>query len=321
MESKKGVLDIVYATDSNYLPVCSTSVVSLCSSNRDFKKINIHILTLNLTDKEISKFKTLERKFENISIFFYKMDEIIREYEINNQGFSLGAYLRLFMGEVLSTEIKKILYLDGDTLVIGNLLELWEINMEDNFCGGILDPVTLDAKTRVGLRENDKYFNTGVLLINLEKWRNEGVENKLIDFLRMKKGNVFHHDQGLINAVIRDWVELNPKFDLMGPYLSFNRKQLIKIFGNKEISSQEDIDEAKKSPIIIHDKLWARFWIHPYKRKFRFYNNLSPFGKPIDKVKKSQKINNWLQHFMPFSLYKLLWQWQWKRKIIKKGQI
>lgn len=318
---KNNVLDVVYATDKNYLSVCSTSIISLLSHNKSFKKINIHILTLDLGGDEMQKIKELEHQFLNVVFCFYHLNSIIEKYTIQNQGYSMAGYLRIFVKYALPENLKKILYLDGDTLILGDLSFLWNLGLEGKVCGGVLDSVTLDAKTRIGLNQSDKYFNAGVLLIDLEKWGEEKIESKLIDFLNIKKGDIFHHDQGLLNAVIRDWKELPAKFDAMSPYMFFKRHQLIKLYKNEQICSDLEIEEAKSSPIIVHDKLWAKFWLHPYKKEFWKYNRLSPFGVPVDRVKLSQKINNWLQHFMPFFLYSSLWQWQWGKKINKRGQI
>lgn len=321
MNSLKDTIDVVYATDKKYLPICCTSIVSLLSNNQGFEKISIHILTLDLGQAEIEKIKELENGFLNVSFSFYHLNSIIEKYKIQNRGYSLAGYLRIFIKSALPEELKKILYLDGDTLIVGDLSELWNSDLEGKICGGVLDPVTLDAKTRIGLRESNNYFNAGVMLIDLEKWRNEDIEKRLVNFLDMEKGDVFHHDQGLLNTVIREWRELSVKFNVMPPYMFFKRWQLIYLYKNHQISSKEEIRDAKECPVIIHDKLWASFWLHPYTKDFWKYNKINPFGKPVDRIKISQKINNWLQHFMPFFLYAVLWQWQWKRKISKRGQI
>lgn len=317
----KNVIDIVYSTDKKYLSICSTSMISLFSNNKNFEKINIHILTLDLSSHEIEKFNILAKKFKNVYFYFYHLNELIKKYTIHNQGYSLAGYLRIFIKSVLPQEIEKILYLDGDTLITGDLSELWNMDLGENICGGVLDSVTLDAKTRIGLKEYDNYFNAGVLLINLKKWKEENIESKLLYFLNINKGNVFHHDQGLVNAVIREWKELPAKFNTMSVYMFFKRKQLIKIYDNNQICSESEIREAKINPTIIHDKLWANFWIHPYKKMFQGHNANNPFGRPLDRIKLSQKIHNWIQHILPFFLYAPLWKLHWKRKIDRKGQV
>lgn len=318
---KNNILDVVYATDRNYLPICSVSMISLLDKNTEFERINIHILTLDLEKKHTIHFKKIEKKFKNAKFYFYRMDDIIKKYTIKSKGFPIGSYLRIFMGSILSGNIEKVLYLDGDTLIFDNIRELWNIELEENVCGGILDPVTIDAKTRIGLKGNDNYFNAGVILINLYKWRKDDIEQKMINFLNERSGNVFHHDQGLFNAVIRDWEIIHPRFDMMSPYSFFNRRNLIKIYQNLQIPAEKEITEAKKNPVIYHDKFWAKYWIHPVKKLWWEYNSQSPFGKPIDRIRRTQKINNWLQHFLPMPIYWRIWRWQWKRRIERKGQI
>ena len=318
------ILDVVYATDKNYLPIWSTAAISLCDNNKHFEQINIHLLCQNLDQTDLNKCQALEKIFSNLQLHFYSVEKFLTQTQIETKGFPISAYSRLFMGSVLPVDLSRVLYLDGDILTVGKIDELWQTNLEDKICGGILDPVTAEAKTKIDLNIETEYFNTGVLLISLTKWREQKVEQKMIDFLNQKNGNVFHHDQGIINAILcplNAWKKVPPKFDLMNVYLHFSHQQLVKLFTNRQICSQTEIDEARLGPVFYHDKFWTSFFLHPAKKQWWKYNNQSPFGKPNGNTKSSQKIINWMQSFMPFCLYRPIWQLRWRRKITQKGQI
>lgn len=90
---------------------------------------------------------------------------------------------------------------------------------------GVQDNPALYALEAIGMDENDRYINSGVLLINLKQWRAERIEEKIIKMIQAHNGFVLHHDQGIINGVCKGKIKiLPPKFNTMSQFFFDERE-------------------------------------------------------------------------------------------------
>lgn len=115
---------------------------------------------------------------------------------------SLTSYARLFAGSILPANLDKVLYIDCDIIFNGSIRDLFNTDLGNCLVGGILDPlISRTYKKEIKIPMSEPYINAGVLIIPLNRWRSEGMEQKFVDFLVANRGKVHHHDQGIINAV------------------------------------------------------------------------------------------------------------------------
>lgn len=116
------------------------------------------------------------------------------------------AYFRLMIPELFSA-FKKIIYLDVDTLVLNNLEELWKIDMEDSLCLACQCFYAENHRgqqnfRKLGINEYAPYFNSGVLVIDVAKWRNFRVREKVNDLLNHKLNDPKAMDEEALNVVL-----------------------------------------------------------------------------------------------------------------------
>jgi lipopolysaccharide biosynthesis glycosyltransferase len=125
--------------------------------------------------------------------------------------YTRAAYGRLFMADILPREVRKIIYMDCDVICLKNLRNLWADMTDINLLGAVRDvwiDQNVDHKRHLGLAEDATYYNSGILLINVETWRNRRISNLLLSYLQGNGGNPFL-DQDAINYVLaRDIVEI-----------------------------------------------------------------------------------------------------------------
>ena len=168
---------------------------------------------------------------------------------------SAAAYYRLFIPELLPKQINRAIYLDCDLVVKGNLEQLWKVDFQSNYVLAVQDiwspqiscPGTEIPYQKLDIPANTKYFNSGVLVINLEKWRNEAIASKAIEHLIQYGGYPRTHDQGLLNAVLAgQWGELDSRWNLT--------PAIIDLFSSWKESpfSEEKYDQLLLEPYIIH---------------------------------------------------------------------
>ena len=135
---------------------------------------------------------------------------------------SLTTYHKLTLEEWLPSRVKKVIWLDADLLVLGDLARLWEANLGSHLAlaaQDILVPYVssrfgIAAYRELGLTRQARYFNAGVMLIDVARWRRDEVAAHAFDYLRRYHDRVFFWDQEALNAVLAgQWEVLDPRWN------------------------------------------------------------------------------------------------------------
>ncbi len=305
-------INILYATDTNYAPHAAASIYSLLSNNKDeFEKINIYLIDDSISDKCKDKFNSMVSSFENAQIIFYPFEKLQAKLKLNDKtGYAQIGYARLMLSEMINAD--KVLYIDCDTIINGSLKELWETDMEENIIAGVQDNPAVYALEAVGMTCRDRYINGGVLLINLNAWRKENIEDAILKMIDEHNGFVLHHDQGIVNGVCRGKIKiLHPKFNTMSQFFLMTAKQIKGLYDIDCYYTQKELDEATKKPIIIHfiSKFYNRPWIkecsHPHKNLYIDYLSETPFDVVLSEgtQKRTVKIRRFIFNHFPFFVY------------------
>lgn len=321
-------LNVLYATDSNYAPHAAASIYSLLNNNKDFENITIYIIDDNISKECKDKFEDLISGFTNANLIFCPFENLKPKLRIKETWYAMVGYARLMLSEI--TDAEKILYIDCDTIINGSLRELWETDMEGYCIGGVQDNPALYALEAIGMDDNDRYINGGVLLINLKKWRDDNIEEKIIQMIKDHNGFVLHHDQGIVNGVCKNSIKiLHPKFNTMSQFFLMNAKQIKSLYDIKNYYTQDELDDATKNPVIIHyinkfyNRPWFRSCSHPLKELYT--ENLSKTSFNIElkdgMQKKSVRIRKYVfEHFPFFVYYAMERVFNIRRKIKAKKQ-
>lgn len=281
------MLNVLFASDNNYTPFLSIAIVSLLEHNQsEFDEINIFILDDGISEENGIKLKKLLDGYKcNVTFIKTKqLDELdiaIMTIERNINISSLTAYARLFICNLLPKNIEKILYLDCDSIIVGSLKELWMEDITDYYCAGVLDCMNTTIKQEHGFSRDDDYINSGVLLINLKKWRQDNVEEEFIEFMIQNQHRFYQHDQGIINNVFKNKIKIvDPRYNLAIHFQTFDY-DLSRKFNciETEYYSKEIIEEAQKHPVFLHfcGSEYFRPWYnpeHPYAPLFKKYAEL-----------------------------------------------
>lgn len=270
-------LEIVVTTDKNYVMPCGVMLLSLCENNKN-NDITIHIICdESVSDEDKEKLTLTIAPYTNKRIVFYPIDgSLFDNYpSLSNAYLSKAAYYRLFLTEILPDNVGKVLYLDCDLLVLESLSELWNVDIKDKAIAAVIDAVvTYEVITYNRLRYNPSklYFNSGVMVINLDYWRKHGAIKQFMDYLSNHPERIVLHDQDILNVVFQDKKLLLPlKFNLQEDF--FLKKQKFYIW-----EYSKDFYHAISNPVIMHYtviKPWHKICKHPKKELFMDYANLS----------------------------------------------
>ena len=270
---KKGHLHIAIASDTNYVRCAVVLLASLFYNNKDFERITVHLLSKSIDATGLDAIRTQVEK-EGGELRVYDVSDIGEKLGIEVPStIAISSYSRLFLGSLIDKPVDKIIYMDVDAIVNGSLMELWATDMFDYHVAGVLDDVSLYAKRMIGINDNAPYINAGFLLINLDKWRADHIEERILEFLVKNNGNVYHHDQGLINAVCEKKRILPIKYNMVTNFYVFPFSQ----FTQTPFYSKSEMEDAKQRPTFIHftagvaNRPWMKNCKHPLRALYIKY--------------------------------------------------
>lgn len=306
MKYQDSTYNIVYATDDSFVSTMGVSIDSLLKNNKNAKKINLIVLNTDISKKNIEKLFRIVNKYENGSLKLIDAVNIEKKLSLNveqDRG-SVSQYARLFLNDIFDKKINRILYLDCDTLIDGSIYDLWNTDLHGKIIGALKDAFSKYYRKNIGLNKNDIMFNSGVMLIDLEKWRNSNIEQKLMNFIIQHKGIVQQGDQGVLNAILsKEVYPLNPQYNFVSIFSDYTYEQILLYRHPVKFYSKKQIEQAAVKPIIIHftssiftNRPWEEDCKNLYLTKWLEYKSETPWkNEPLRKdgrgpIKKSIKL-------------------------------
>ena len=204
-------IHIGFGIDKNFGRFAGITITSLVHNNIANELI-IHIVYDELLPEDMDRLKKTEQLYRNLTLHFYQITSTEGMTFIVPPGHITQAmYYRYLFAEMLPLEITKILYLDADIICKGDLLPLWQLDLQGKVLAAARDYGEDRSCDRIGLK-NGRYFNSGVLLMDLVKWRRQKLTQKLFRWLE-QVGNtkILWGDQDALNGVIDGWFTELPK--------------------------------------------------------------------------------------------------------------
>ena len=194
--------NILYCFDEIYNHQGYSSIISLLDSIEE--KVNIFIIhNQDLSKNDLPEIISNHNNLNEIKI--YKFNDLNYNFQnLDNNHISVATYFRMFIENYIDNEIDYITYLDADTICIKNPLK--EINKtinnleNSNFILGARTEKETNKEVLDRLGMSSKYFNAGVMVINLKKWRNENLTKLLVNEMNSLREKIVHWDQDVLNS-------------------------------------------------------------------------------------------------------------------------
>lgn len=233
---------ILLSADENYLMQAVVSINSIIISNKDLK-LEFHVLYSKISDDAKEKVsKWMEIQYSGTDIFFHRVREENYIFPIREgDAVSIETYFRILAPDILPLDIKRILYVDCDTVTIGSIRDLFDMDLEGYALGCALGMAEESRKLFLGLKSKDPYFQAGVMLMNLEYWREHRVGEKVLEFIQKNRDNLPRHEQDAMNAV------------LAGKYLLLEQKW------NTCLGAAPRDKKFENDPVILHYTGYHRY--------------------------------------------------------------
>lgn len=253
------LMHIVLCFDDDYALPAGVNIVSIIENNK-LGLFHFHLFVTNLSDAAINKFKQIECGESSITL--YQVNQHFQISKKNTSSFPISACIRL-IAPLFLHDIPYLLYLDSDTLCVGDLLSLKNTDLSQVIVGAVADveKMQLARCEQFGLTQGN-YFNSGVMYINNSLWQQHHVTEKSLEYLNSTTHYKFP-DQDVLNLVINEnKLLLDHKF---------NRITLLSVGGCED---QDNINESVMIHYISGHKPWYRLFLTPTYQK---YLKLSPW--------------------------------------------
>lgn len=281
-------MNVVYASNEKYVKHMAASMASLFEKNKNERRIVAYVVSIGITEGSKALLEEMAGRYGR-TVCWLEMEDIRGQFDfdVDTRGFDISAMGRLFVGRLLPETVRRVLYLDCDTVVARPLGRLWRTSLQDKTLGAVMEPTIYKAvKQGIGLGREDAYVNSGVLLIDLKKWRERDVEKRLLGFYKEKGGSLFACDQDTINGALKDEIfYLPPEYNFFTNYRYFSYRELVRQSGTYRAVGKEEFCRAKRHPAVIHYAGDERPWIagnrNHYRKAYEAAAALTPWaGEP-----------------------------------------
>jgi lipopolysaccharide biosynthesis glycosyltransferase len=255
----------VFSIDNSYAQHLAVVLSSISVNSRT--PLVAHIIHNGVSTENMALVEKHISTLPGIEFRFYEFDaEPYKHFRVDGY-ISLASYFRLFLTEILPSEIDKVLYLDSDIVVRADVKELWETRLDGALIGAILDPYANDdpadtSNARLGLPADHPYFNAGILLIDLAAWRRENLLPTFIHYIESNHHRLRYHDQDALNATLAGRVKyIDYKWNFQARTTAADRQ----LCG----ATEEQFSAWRANPHIVHYASTQKPWIDRYDVPFR----------------------------------------------------
>ena len=258
--ASQNVVPVVFAADNNYVPILTCAMGSMLENADPSRFYDVVVLNTNIGGSKQEMVKKYFSRYKNARITFYNVWRMVKDYKLdtNNAHISVETYFRFLAQDILSA-YDKVVYLDSDLVVNGNVAELFDVRMGNNLIAATLD---IDYLANLNVRGGDRmkysldvlnlknpyaYFQAGVMVFNTAELRRY---HTVPEWLRIASNPIFiYNDQDILNSECQGRVVYLPA-DWNVTHNIFGRAE--KLYPMAPNSVFDDYQAARRAPKIVH---------------------------------------------------------------------
>ena len=267
-------MNIVCTIDERYAQHCGVLLCSLFANNRDVQ-FRVFLINDGLSEGAREKLGRVARRF-NQELTYCEIDtRILRNAHISAH-VSVATYFRILIPKILPEDLDKVLFLDSDIIVRGSVAELYNVAIDRYSHAAIENPLASGDARRLGLPAGSAYFNAGVLLMNLQTWRDEQVTERLLEYVNANAEKLIAWDQDALNFhLCGRWRKCPPIWNAQEAFF-------VKFSASELGVSERELREVRSNPRIVHFtgscKPWNIYLNHPFEEEYFKYLAMTPWN-------------------------------------------
>ncbi|MBE9463129.1 glycosyltransferase family 8 protein [Dyadobacter subterraneus] len=222
--NRENTINIVMASDNHYAILLGALIKSIEVNHKTSEKINLYVIDDGISKDNQEKIRASASP-EIVSIFWFKTSNVIPEnikIPVDKSAFPITTYLRLFAPYILPAGTERYIYLDVDMIVLSDISDLWKTDLNNNLIAAVQDLSETAGSPwggipnykELGIAPEAKYFNAGMMIVDVVQWLKEDITNKVIQCLHDNLESVNFADQYGLNVIlVNRWQALDPRWN------------------------------------------------------------------------------------------------------------
>ncbi len=305
-------VSVVFATDDNYAMLLGVALCSLFENKKGDYPINLYVVDFGISAKNKERLGVLTKKYGFTINYVLPDIGLYQRLPLADlsKGFytTLNGFHRVYLTHVLPSDCRRVIDLDVDVIVRGDIAELFNADLERKALGAAPDCFQEERRAHLKKLRKDihwpatsqetAYFNNAMLLVDLELWRRRDIEEKLLGLTYKHPDKLRYYEQDAFNVVFAgDYKELGMKYNFIAAAIP------------EGAYSHEEPD-----PLIVHfaggGKPWYFLSALPYRSEYVYYINKTPW-----KNKKYRKLMD-IYFAKKYHIYPIVWNvWNIYKKL------
>lgn len=249
-------ITLTTVADNHFAVLLAALIKSIEINHRSGEEIHIYIVDDGISEANRKKLIN-SISGEKLRMSWIKIKDAIPSHitlPLDSSSFPLNTYIRLCIPYFIPKHLNKVIYLDADMIVLEDISKLWHTDLNDKVIAGVVDRSEVVSSSwggiqnfeELGLHPDTKYFNTGLLVIDLEKWRQQNFTEVVFRCITQNRKSASFPDQYGLNVVFANqWRELSPLWNCI-PMRNEKNPYLIHFIGRKPIFKGYNYNERYK---------------------------------------------------------------------------
>jgi lipopolysaccharide biosynthesis glycosyltransferase len=274
--------------DRSYAVHATTMVRSLLDNAAPHCHVDLYVLGVDLTP-EIKAKATASWPAERLTVHWTAVNLAPFQSLLDGSGYPSVAYSRILLDWLLPERVARVISLDSDGLVLGDIADLWRQAPVHGCASAVVDLTVLrvgnDPSPFIRLADHcvhAPYFNSGVMVVDLDRWRHLGITRQCLELARRFPAQAVYADQSLLNAVLRDeWEALPLRWNCNAFWIA---ESSYPTFQGRSATMTE-VGEASRDPGFVHfvgrRKPWNTEDFHPHAELYRDYQSRTQWAPPV----------------------------------------
>ena len=275
-------MHVAFCVNDGYAQYIMVTIKGLLENNSN--PIVIHVLSDYISERNVARLKDLVSSYTFAELKVVIVDD--SKLRGLKDTWTIYTWYRVLLPEILDKDVHRVLYLDADVLVAGNIGELFRLDMTGKAIAGTIDFQSKDISTykRCGYEPEKEYVCAGIMLMNLDYWREHDIANQVVRWGRDNNDRIQFPDQDSINYICRNAKILLPlKYDIVDGF--FHDDYYYQHY-------PRELRECVDAPVIIHYAGQAPWVVelsnHLLQDEWEKYNR--ELKEPVNKIYQSKGI-------------------------------
>ncbi len=278
-------MNAVYVSNENYARHLGVSLCSLYDRNQDEAQLDVWVIDTGISDLSQAKLKLIATRYGRL-LHFCPLKNLRERFggTLDTGSFDISTMGRLFAGELLPETVERVLYLDCDTVILRSLKKLWNLSLDGAVMAAAQEPtIYRQVREYLDLDADDAYYNAGVLLIDLKKWRAEGIREQVLSYYEKIAPVSLFNDQDALNGFLKGRIRtFSPEYNFFTNYRYFRYGTLCGMQSAYREIPEKQFQFAKRHPAVLHfagdERPWRAGALNFYGAAYEKYLAMTPWA-------------------------------------------